>query len=235
MIRAAIVEDDARDRASIRECLSYVEKAEGLQFDVSEFSTGPSFLEHYTPDYDIVFMDIEMPGINGMETARELRSMDASVILIFITNLAQYAISGYEVEALDFILKPINKLNFAIKVKRAAARMNRRINESITVKTRGEIRSIRISSIRYVEVNGHYVIYHTLEGDLTEYVTLKEVQSRIDQTVFVLSSRSYLVNLQYVDAVERDTAVVGGDRLQISRPQRKAFLSALSEYMGGRR
>ena len=235
MIKVAIVEDDQDERTRIRECLSYLEETEGLVFAVTEFSTGMAFLGNYTPEYDIVLMDIEMPGMDGMETARKLRRMDDSVVLIFVTNLAQFAISGYEVEALDFILKPVNKYSFALKLKRAAARTARRTDEFISIRTEGNIFSVRIASIKYLEVTGHYVVYHTTQGNFTEYTTLKEAYGKINKDIFVFASRSYLVNLQHVDAVNRETVVVGGDELLISRPQRKVFLTAVANYLGGKR
>lgn len=235
MIRAAIVEDDGTERARIRECLDWLAQSEGISFQISEYPTGAAFLGAYQPEFDIVFMDIDMPGIDGMETARALRRYDPSVILIFVTNMAQYAISGYEVEALDFILKPINKYSFAIKVKRAAARVARRAEEFIPVKSEGETRSVQVSSIRYLDVNGHYVVYHTTQGDLEEYVTLKEAYGRLNRTCFVFCSRSCLVNLHHVNSVSKDSVWVGETRLDISRPQRKVFLQAVSDYMGGKR
>ena len=98
MIRVAIVEDDREARESLRACLGWIAEKDRQQFRVSEFPSGTAFLGNYEPDYDLVFMDIEMPGMNGMETARALRKMDASVLLIFVTNMAQYAIAGYEVD-----------------------------------------------------------------------------------------------------------------------------------------
>ena len=235
MIKAAIVEDNSGDRTRLRNCLDFIASTENYTFSVSEFSTGVEFLENYVQDYDIVFMDIDMPGMSGMETARELRSFDSSVILIFVTNMAQYAISGYEVDALDFVLKPVNKYALSLKIKRAASRMTRRIEDYISIRTEDEMRSIRIASIKYMEVIGHYVIYHTMEGDFKEYTTLKEARNRINRDIFVFASRSYLINLQYVDAVDKETVTIGNDKLLISRPQRKPFIAAVSEYMGGKR
>ena len=235
MVQVAMVEDNPNERARIRECLKYVEQTDGVLFDVHEYPTGLEFLGAFAPTFDLVFMDIEMPGMDGMETARALRKMDPSVVLIFVTNMAQYAISGYEVEALDFILKPINKYSFAIKLRRALTRVVRRTEDYISVKTDGEVRALRIASIRWLDVNGHYVVYHTTEGDVTEYTTLKQAAAKINRNAFALVNRSCLVNMHYIGAVAKDSVTIGDTRLDISRPQRKAFLAAMSEYMGGSR
>lgn len=235
MIRVAIVENDADERIKIRDCLTYLEQTDKTTFCITEFSSGTAFIGAYEPDYDIVFMDIEMPGMNGIDTARELRKTDPGVILIFVTNMAQYAIAGYEVDALDFILKPVNKYSFAIKVKRAVNRVPKRTEDFIAVKTDGELKSIQISSVRFLDIDGHYVVYHLTEGELREYTTLKEASRKLNRSFFVFVNRSCLVNLHYVSSVGRESVMLGRDRLDISRPQRKAFLSIMSEFMGGSR
>jgi DNA-binding LytR/AlgR family response regulator len=234
VIRVAIVEDDREARESLRACLGWIAEKDRQQFRVSEFPSGTAFLGNYEPDYDLVFMDIEMPGMDGMETARALRKMDASVLLIFVTNMAQYAIAGYEVDAMDFILKPVNKYSFAIKMKRAAARIPRRAEEYIAVKAESELRQLEISSIRYLDIDGHYVVYHTDQGDLKEYGTLKEAYGKLNRPFFVFVNRGCLVNLHYVSAVSRNTVTVGESRLDLSRPQKKSFLAAMSSFMGGK-
>lgn len=235
MIKVAIVEDNSNERERIRECLAFLTEREGIAFDVTEFPTGAAFIGNYVSEYDIVFMDIEMPGMDGMEAARALRKMDPSVILIFVTNMAQYAISGYEVEALDFILKPINRYSFAMKVKRAVARTTKRKDEYISIRSGGETYRVRIADIRYLDMVDHHTIYHTVEGDYSEYITLKDACRKIDREYFVYCNRSYLVNLRYVKSVRRDTVTVGTEELIISRPQKKAFLTALSDYMRGKK
>ena len=235
MIQVAIVEDDTSARARIRECLDYVAVETQVVFDIHEFSSGFSFIGQYVPGFDIVFMDIDMPGMNGTDTARALRKMDTNVVLIFVTNMAQYAISGYEVDALDFVLKPINKYSFALKVKRAVARTTKRTDDCIIIKTDAGLRRERITAIKYLEMDGHYVIYHTTSGNYAEYSTLKDAEAKINRPYFVRCNRSFLVNLRHVKSLQKDVIIVDGDELIISRPQRKAFLEALTEYMGGDR
>ncbi|MBR0161453.1 MAG: response regulator transcription factor [Oscillospiraceae bacterium] len=235
MIRVAVVEDDSAERARLCSCLRWLEESEGYSFSVTEFLTGTAFIGNYSNDYDLVFMDIEMPGMNGMETARVLRKMDPTVLLIFVTNMTQYAIAGYEVDALDYILKPVNRYSFAIKMRRAVSRVPKRAEEYIPVKCDGEIRQLEISAIRYLDIDGHYVVYHTADGDIEEYGTLKEAYGKLNRSYFVFVNRSCLVNLYHVTSVSKTEAKIGEKKLDISRPQRKAFLAAMSDFMGGRR
>lgn len=127
MIRVAIVEDDAAEREKIQGYLNELSRQEQIQFEIAPYPSGLNFIMGEMKGFDIVLMDIDMPGVNGMETAQALRKVDPTVILIFVTNMAQYAISGYEVDATDFILKPVNKYSFAIKIKRAVARQRKRM------------------------------------------------------------------------------------------------------------
>ena len=233
MIHVAIVEDESREREMIKACLSYVAEKNQTEIQTTEFVSGAAFLGGYQPIYDIVLMDIEMPGINGMETAKALRKMDAAVILIFVTNLTQYAIMGYEVDALSYILKPVNRFDFALKMSKASARTAKRGEESIVIKTARETYSVRIAAIQYVEANGHNMIYHTTEGVFSEYGTLKDTEKKLNKDYFARCNRCFLVNLRFVASVKEDTVFVGQDALQISRSQKKAFLNALTVYIGG--
>lgn len=106
MLRCAIVEDTAQELEHLQNGLKRYSAERALPLNVTAFGNAADFLEHYCADYDIVFMDIELPGLNGMEAAHRLREIDRQVILIFVTNMAQYAVKGYEVDALDYIIKP---------------------------------------------------------------------------------------------------------------------------------
>jgi DNA-binding LytR/AlgR family response regulator len=206
---------------------------EQLEFDIVEFGSGEEFLGGYQPVYDIVLMDIELPGINGMETAKALRRLDSFVLLVFVTNMVQYAVSGYEVDALNYILKPVNRFDFALKMNKAISRTAKRTEKSVQIRAGKDLYMLPVAAIRYLEVDGHYIVYHTTEGDYSEYITLKEAEKKLNKPYFVRCNRCYLVNLKYVSAVRDDVVQVGRDELLISRPQKKAFLNALAVFIGG--
>ncbi len=235
MIRIAIVEDNPAEQKKIRECLDYFSEQEQIPFEIETYPSGSAFFMSGMTGYDIIFMDIDMPGMNGMETAQALRKEDPSVVLIFVTNMAQYAISGYDVDALSFILKPVNKYSFAIKMKRAVARTTKRNDEEISIRADGTLYRIPISEIHYLEVTGHYVIYHTGQGDFSEYSTLKEARSKINRPYFAQCNQSYLINLKYMTSVSRETVTVDGKEFFLSRKMGPIFLDAVTDFLGGKK
>lgn len=233
MIHIAIVDDEASVRQHLRECIDYLALKENEEFHITEFATGAELLCNYQPIYDIILMDIDMPGLNGMDVAADLRRVDSSFLLVFVTNLAQYAIRGYEVDALNYLLKPINKYEFAMKMSRVLGRIPKRDTEFITIRSEGENVRVMCSEIRYLDVMGHYVNYHTTRGDFVEYSTMKDAETKIDKSFFVKCNRCYLVNLKHVSMVKDNMVVLKDTELPISRPQKKAFLGAFANYLGG--
>ena len=232
MVQIAVIDDDAAERARIRACLDYITEKQDTEFSVSEFCDGVSFLGTYLPIYDIVLMDIEMPVMDGIETARQLRQIDNTVVLMFITRMTQCAVKGYEVDALDFIVKPIDKYGFALKMSRAIERSAVRYDNNLLLRVDGEIISIRLNSVKYVETAGHYAVYHTFDGEYREYSTLKNVEKRVGGN-FARCNSCYLINLKCVSGVRKNSVVIGKEELPISRPKKHSFLSALTAFMGG--
>lgn len=217
LIRIAIVEDEPTERDRIKVYLEEIAQEDQTQFDIEQYSSGMAFVMRGMKDYDLVLMDIDMPNLNGIETAKALRKVDQSATLIFVTNMAQYAISGYEVNAIDFILKPVNRYSFAIKIKRAISRTAKKNDNAIQIKMDGTIFLVHMYQIMYLEVDGHYVIFHTTQGDYKEYTTLKLAQKRINSSHFVQCNQSFLINMKYIESVSRESVTVGGTIIYISR------------------
>ena len=122
MIRLALVEDDTLYRSQLREYIDKYSAASGEKFTVTEFSDGDEIAFGYKAVYDIILMDIEMKFMDGMMAAEEIRKKDTEVIIIFITNSPQYAIKGYAVDALDYVLKPVSYYAFSQRLRRAIER-----------------------------------------------------------------------------------------------------------------
>ena len=167
MIRVAIVEDDAEVQGVLQEYVRRYTRQYGTEFDVTVFADGVDILDNYRAVYDIIFLDVEMKHLDGMATAERIRQMDADVILIFITNMAQYAIQGYSVGALDYVLKPVPYFAFSQQLLKAVARLEKRAKRYLTVPVEGGLRRLDTASIYYLESEGHRVHFYTDEGDFS--------------------------------------------------------------------
>ena len=233
MIRLALVEDDALYRSQLREYIDKYSAASGEKFTVTEFSDGDEIALGYKAVYDIILMDIEMKFMDGMMAAEEIRKKDTEVIIIFITNSPQYAIKGYAVDALDYVLKPVPYFAFSEQLKKAEKNLARRASHYLMVPVESGLRRLDSSRLYYLESEGHRVHYYTEDGDFSAPGTLKAVEEKLAGRPFARCNSGYLVNLAQVQAVQQNTVQVGPYELQISRPKRKAFLAALTDYIGG--
>ena len=233
MIRVALVEDDEQDRKKLAKCLKQYETERHVQFDILEFTDGEDIALNYTADFDLIFMDIEMTFMNGMRAAQRIRELDSAVTLIFITNMPQYALQGYKVAALDYVLKPFSYFSLSETISKALKSVRKPEKKYIVIDSRGTRIKLDVSQICYVEVLDHSLEYHTTKGKFEVKGSLRGVMEQLDESVFFLCNRCYLVNLDFVDAVKGSEVFVHGDMITVSRSRKKAFLNALNERMNG--
>ena len=232
-MRIAIVEDEQQQRELLRDYVCQYARDTGAHHTVELFGSGEELLERYSPQYDIILLDIEMPGLNGMETAERIRARDADVVLMFVTNMAQYAVGGYAVGALDFVLKPVNYNTFSLRFARAVKRAGLRKTGEILLPLPDCVRRISTQQIHYVEVMNKTLHYHTELGEFVVRGTMQSAAEELGRYSFVRCNHWYLVNLGHVTELRRDTVLVGDTELEISRRNRNAFLTALTAYVGG--
>ena len=233
MIRVAIVEDEAEIREQLMGYVQRYTRQYGTVFEVKTFADGLEILEDYRPVYDLILLDIEMKHLDGMETARRIRELDPEVMLVFITNMAQYAIKGYAVGALDYVLKPVPYFAFSQQLQKVEEQLRRRTRHCLAVPVEGGLRRLDTSRIYYIESEGHRVHFYTEEGDFASPGALKALEEKLADRPFARCNSGYLVNLAQVQAVQQNTVEVGPYELQVSRPKRKSFLAALTDYIGG--
>lgn len=232
MLRIAIVEDEPACAQQLQEYIDRYQAERGLEISVSRFSDGIELVEQYTPAWDILFLDIQMKLLDGMETARRIRTQDPYVTIVFITNLARYAIQGYEVDASDFILKPLEYDRFRVRMDKVTASRSRK-REAYVVLPLGE-RKVRVpvEEILYAEVLDHELQVVTKRQSYRMRCSLQKMEQMLEGKGFSRCNRCYLVNLRQVTGVERDTVHLGACTLSISRPRKKEFLKDLADCLG---
>lgn len=235
-LKIAIVDDEQKEiDVLIGNAERYSqEKKIGIEYEC--FSDALAFVEGYDKSFDLILIDIDMPGLDGMSAIRRLREVDRSVMVIFVTNLAALAVKGYEVEAFDFVVKPVVYYNFSLKMDRVVKRWKSMRDREIWISNRSGRQMIKSNDIVYIEVMKHVVTFHTRQGDITTgNGTLKSIQEKLNDLPFALCNQCYLVNLRYVTAVGGDTVTVRGTELQMSSTKRKPFMNALNNYLASGR
>lgn len=230
MKNIVIVEDEAEAASILESFVTRYGDEHGEMFKTVRYCDAAAFLSAYK-NADIVFMDIDLPGMNGMDACKLLREKDGGVIIIFVTNMSQMAIKGYEVRAFDFVVKPITYKGFAVKFKSALDALCKKRGKDIWISNKDGKMKLNTSEIEYVEIMSHILTYHTDSGSYRATGTLASLSNELKDEPFALCNRCYFVNLAYVTAIKGQNAIVAGNELAISRAKRTEFLSALNNYI----
>lgn len=234
MQRICIVDDEEECIERLKKfILHYFTVHEG-GFEIAVFKDGAELVKNYMPVYDIIYLDIEMPGLDGMQTAARIREADEDTVIIFLTRLKQFAVKGYEVGAFDYIVKPVDYNSFEIKFTRAIKAAARRSELRVEVRTVREVLWLPASSIYRIEVNRHELTYYTASGVFNTRGSLGEMEKKLYPYGFRLCSRYCLVNMRHVTGMYDWYLLVRGEKVEVSRSKRKEMMRSLVDYFGGK-
>jgi len=233
MIHIAIVEDEEIYSNQLNDYVERYCKESGIDMKVTFFTDGDEIVLHYSGDYDIILMDIQMEFMNGMTAAEKIREMDTKVVIMFITNMVQYAIRGYQVNALDYMVKPVEYFSFSQKLAKAIERIKPDPHKYISVTTDNGLKKLNIDEILYVESFGHYLKFETTKGVFQTRSTMKSAEEVLGPHGFCRIHKGYLVNIKYVEEVRENNCILGVWKIPISRVNRKNFMEKLTNYIGG--
>ena len=232
MLLIAVVDDDPKDAALLKQCVEKYCGMNGLAVMIHVFHDGLDLIRS-SENHDIVFLDIQMGKLDGLETARFIRKINKETILIFVTNMAQFAIKGYEVDALDFILKPPSMASIVYVLDKAMKRLDGGGGGAqFSLRTADGTISLSANEITYVEVFDHNLIYHTTRGEYTVRGRLSDVSEKLSPDRFVMCNRSFIVNLRHVSNVTSDYLLIGDTRISVSKSHRKELMKRFSSFLG---
>lgn len=233
MLKIAIVDDEQESIDLLKTYIKQFCDAKGMEYELFVCYDGKELVRSYKKKYDIIFLDIEMKDLDGISAARQIRKKDQDTIIVFVTQMAQYAIRGYEVEALDYVVKPVEYYSFELVFRKILKHLKRKSAQDIVINYRDTIRILPQSEICYIEVLDHYITYHMTNESVTVKGTLGDVEKKLDGMMFYRCNRCYLVNLGKITEIDRDGITVGGKKIEVSRSRKKGLIKAVTEYLGG--
>ena len=232
-INIAVVEDSADDLNNCLSLLDKYSKEKNVLFDIQTFESGDAFLMRFKSQYDFIILDINLSAMNGIDVARTIRTKDEEVVIMFATNLAKYATKGYEVDAVDFVLKPLTYASFYLRLERVMKRLNKKPDSFLVVPSDGGFSKINVAEVLYVEVISHDIIFHMSSGDkITTSGTLKKYEEKLKGLWFIRCNSCYLVNAHKIKRVEKlDIQLVNDEIIAISHPKKKSFMESFKKYI----
>lgn len=233
MKNIAIVEDEDNAAKTLSDFIETFSKKTGQQFNLVRFKTGADILEHYQSMYSVIFMDIQLTLLNGMSVAKEIRALDKTASIIFITNLVQYAQKGYDVDAVGFLVKPVSYYDFSMKFQKALDINVMNEERSITLNLPSGLCRISTDKLMYVEIIRHRLYYHLIDSVVEMTGVLGNVEKELKAYGFLRCKNCYLVNPKFVVGVKNSEVQVGNVTLQISRPRRATFMAELANWFAG--
>lgn len=230
----AIVEDNKQAQDILVSHIENSAKELDLVVNISLFNDGLEFVDQFDELYDIIYFDVEMKYMDGMTAAQKIREKDSEVLIVFVTNHAQVAIQGYSVEATDFLLKPLAYFTFEEHFKKITKKIvsQNRDENHIVLRVSGTMKRINQNIIKYIQSQGHYIDFVTLDNDYTIIDTMKNTETRLDEQTFFRCSNSYIVNFNYIDKVDKNTIYIDDETIQISRSKKREFMEQFTNFLG---
>jgi DNA-binding LytR/AlgR family response regulator len=236
MIKLAIIDDSPEELQKLSELISAYFLERKTAFEVVPFSDGLTLFEHYPRDVDVFFLDVEMKPMNGIEIAHRIRSFDSDVCLLFYTSFPKYAVTSYDVEAFDYILKPTPYGTFSLKMDRVLRLLEKKESQgSFYFHTGGGVLKINLNDVLYFMQANHTCFCHTLKETVTSTSSLKKINEQIDGFDFVRCNSSFLVNMKFIKAFHKDQFILlTGEAIPLSRQMKKECLQRFADYIGGK-
>lgn len=226
----AIIEDEKAAYLRLEEQILNFSKRNNQEFEIKWFPSGQDFLEADSTLFAIIFLDIELGDYDGVTVAKMIREKNNISSLIFITNLTKYAQYGYEVDAISYLIKPVEYDSFAVVFEKAINVYAAHEEKNLIFRIPGGVEVANINELMYVEVMSHDIIYHLVNGTIKKTGSLSKVEKELYHYGFIRCHHAFIINPKFVKGIDKNNILIGSKMVPLARSQKKAFLEALSEY-----
>ncbi|MGL5752235.1 MAG: LytR/AlgR family response regulator transcription factor [Paraclostridium sp.] len=232
ILSIVICDDEAIHREILKSYLNRI--LDKNTYKLVEFSNGKELLDNYPERVDLLFLDVQMPYINGLDTARNLRVFDTSVTIIFTTAIIDFMQQGYEVRAFRYLLKPIQYNDFNKHVSESMKEISESYESYLTIKeiNLGEIVRITLNSILYIETDSRYVLIHTDSYVYKSRVSINIIEKELDKNIFYRCHRSYLININKIKSIKQNTVLIRDKEILVSRYKMKNLKLKVTMELG---
>ena len=235
-IRIAVVEDEIEQYEYVKKLLTQWSEQSGESISVTHVTCAEEYLINYNqPDaFDVLFLDVYMKRMNGMELAKEVRKYDREVQMVFLTGVSDYVFEGYEIGAVRYLLKPVEQDKLSETMAVCLEKMKQKSDDYISFKYQGEVLRLLRSDIFYVEVYGHYLRMVTKTDTYEWKDSLQSMKSKLDARRFVEANRSVIVNMEYVSKITREECLLeDGTVVHVSKGAYKGLNEAFMRFYVG--
>ena len=233
MLDIAICEDEAEAAKALEDHIKTFCEKNQIACSIHVYAQPIVFVTEYKANYDLIFMDIEMPHMNGIDVSRRIRDVDAEVPIIIVTNMKRMALKGYEVGAFDFLIKPVTYYGLELTLKKALKLIARKEPHLLTIPVKYGTRRVDAADVKYVEMVARKLVFHTQGEEIQSNGTLKDWEQSLYGFGFRRCNNYCVVNMRYITEVYKDEVRLGNESLEISRPRKKQFMQELTDYWGG--
>lgn len=231
MIGIAICDDEKIYRDKLRQVLEIQLELKGMEYKITTFDCGEDFiLALGQTHYDIIFLDIEMKALNGLETAKIIRKQDKKAVILFVTSHPDFVFQGYEVRALNYILKPFENQKIIELLHSALDELLQQQDRFYLVQLKSGTRRINLNETRYLVSDRRKINALTANGSVEFYGKLDDLEQELPE-FFIRIHQRYLVNINYIAAVEKSSALVSGERLPVARSRMQPLMIAIAKTM----
>lgn len=233
MFNIVVCDDEKIFREKIKDYLQRYQKENEIFFCIKEFNEGRELINHMPEVVDILFLDIKMETINGIQVARKIRTFNEWTPIVFLTSATQYALEGYKVNAFDYLIKPISYEKFERVLSKILKKISNKNNKFLTIRSNSIWYRINISDIVFVETLKRHCVIHTMYESYISTKKLKDIENDLDKNNFFRCNSGYIVNFDYIEKiVGSDIYLSNQDIITVSRPRKKMFISKITEYWG---